>query len=314
MDPAARGRFCRKCQREVLDGTAIPAADLETLVAGQAAPSCVRFYPRGRGADPGRCPSLRPRVLAWAALAAAALPGCTELPNATRPIAQADVSPFAGCPSDRSWDRWAPPDAPDLQSGPICTVAPEAPQCNPLRAVSAAHDASDIRLPAHLRLDCKDARPWEIGVIQGQAVTIEYDDGEDHSESWHSWPDGLDVVVAQVASEGVDWDVARRAAVGMLEPLGRCYQDALARNRSTRPQGRLVVNASVGQDGAVAEVDADVDGLPRGLTDCAMRLLRGLRFGRLESEQATFAIDLRFVYRVPINPYQGAPPSRRPDD
>jgi hypothetical protein len=113
------------------------------------------------------------------------------------------------------------------------------------------------------------------------------------------WPDGPDVVLAGVAADGVDWGSAKKVAIEMLEPLGRCYAPHVEAAHGDPPQGPLRLLARVGADGGVLDADVEASqGLPGPLVECALRILRAQRFAPPHETIPTVEIDLRFVYRM----------------
>ncbi len=182
MEPTARGRYCRRCEREVLDltdpssaGHLVERAAREHARDGVA---CVRLRC-------GQCPSRPPRgVTAWAAVASTLLVACVHEGRSVPTFARPDPDRNSGCPS-ASFDPWAPEGATRWEPQHVCTVMPDAPQCK-MRENAALilvpHSRAEASIPAHLRADCDETRDamgdW---AIQGAVVVEEvHSDGEEH--------------------------------------------------------------------------------------------------------------------------------------
>jgi hypothetical protein len=127
------------------------------------------------------------------------------------------------------------------------------------------------------------------------------------------YPDGMDVVVAGVAADGVEVPSARRLAHRMLQPLERCYRRHVDDQAKTAPQGRLVVTARIASDGTVDHVRVDVaSGLPDDLVACALSSVREGSVTAPTEDLASVEIDLRFVYRtLPAEPLRTAADENR---
>lgn len=301
MEPTEHGRYCRRCEREVIDLTRSTSLDaaLQRLgqEAGRTGIACVRMWREA-------CPSEARRRMAWAAMASTLLVACAHprYPSSP-PLADGSRREYSACRS-LPGDPWAARELPADDTPQVCRVAPDSRQCQVIAAIAATHDRAMASLPAHLRADCDDVR-WARGEVWAGGVGAEINEYGEEFPPPYSWPDGLDVVVTGIAADGTDWTLARRAALGMIEPLARCYAAVLDRTPGDRPQGTLRLQASVGPDGRVREVGAENEGLPRDLVDCALGAFRASTFGAGLTETATVSIDVRFLYRLPFVPHQG---------
>jgi hypothetical protein len=315
MDPSERGRFCARCDREVVDVTELSSSEAMAIVANADGPiPCVRARANARGDLQFRqppCPGERPRTsvavaIRAAAIATSVLTGCTQAQRYPEAYREEEFSSVARCQTARGEDwhrrsdpsmgrfRWSEEGWPALcEAHPAACVS--AYERSPLDERPYSIDRN--RLPAHLRAHCWDGCRDDPGeTLCAGGLGIAYEGPPPITD----WPDGPDVILAGLAADGVDWASAKQVAIRMLEPLGRCYGayvDAAA--TSVVPQGRVRLLARIGPDGSVAGTEVeDFEGLPEHLVQCALRTLKEQRFGAPDEVLSTVEVDLRFVYRV----------------
>jgi hypothetical protein len=301
MRPTGRGRFCTRCHREVLDLTDRSARDAEASVRGG---QCVRI---ARAESP--CPAARARLAAWALAAGGAvavttcLTGCVDAYAVGRERAHyASVAGCAGTLAPPTAAELAPTAVAEPEDGPpptdICSVVPDAPQCQMGDWWHAPGDAVIESGPMHLRASCNE-RP-STAFVTGQFVVQPWPELRRHLLSRPSdYPEGMDVVVAGVAADGVDAMSVRRMAHGMLDPLESCYKRHVDDEARTAPQGRLFLTARVADDGTLGDVHVEESSaLPDDLVACAMSHMRAARVAAPHEDLASVEVDLRFVYRT----------------
>jgi len=291
MPATQRGRFCARCQREVLDLTARSMQDIERIVKGA---ECVRL----RSAD-SMCPGAKFRFATLALVAAAScLTGCVDAESVGRE--RAHYASLAGCPGppDPGAGMRAPPE--DLTSTDICTIFPDAPQCQAAYPWHALGDSVIERGPMHLRSSCEDLPDYRRSAVMMGNIAIPSPSERRRAELTRpsAYPDGMDVVVS-VAADGVDIVSARRVAHGMLDPLERCYRRHVDDRARTAPQGRVFVTARIASDGSVADVAVEASpALPGDLVVCAASFVRASHLEAPTEDLASVEIDVRFIYRT----------------
>jgi hypothetical protein len=297
MRETGEGRFCARCGREVLELTETRARDAKALLRGG---ECVRMRKPAAGA----CPDIQSPFASWALVAgtaaAAFLMGCADAYAIGRE--RAHYASLAGCPGapEPSTPRESDPD--DLSTSDICTIVPDGPQCRQVAEdrPRALGDSVIEPGPMHLRPSCSDLWRRDSPILMGQ-VAIESEDVVRRRllSRPSDYPEGIDVVVAGIAADGVDPVTVRRMARGMLEPLERCYRPHVDEATRTAPQGRLFVTARVADDGSLLDPQVESSpGLPDDLAACASSYLRTAHVAAPDEDLASVELDVRLVYRT----------------
>jgi hypothetical protein len=296
MRETGEGRFCARCGREVLELTGTRARDAKALLRGG---ECVRIRKPG-----GACPGTRSPFVSWALVAgtaaAALLMGCADAYAIGRE--RAHYSSLAGCAGAPEPSTARESEIDDTSMGDICTIVPDAPPC---RVVAedrprALGDSVIEPGPMHLRPSCSDLWRWNSPIVMGQ-VAIEPEDvlRSRQLSRPSDYPEGIDVVVAGIAADGVDAVSVRRMARGMLAPLERCYRLHVDEATRTAPQGRLFVTARVADDGTLLDPQVESSpGLPDDLAACASSYLRTARVAAPHEGLASVELDVRLLYRT----------------